>query len=56
MPKFRVCLVESIEYVFEVEAFNADEAHNLAEDLEAEDAVSQQFFSREHRWTDELKT
>lgn len=54
MPLFEVCIVESREYVFEVEAEDESEAESIANDLEVDDAKRDQFRQREHDWTTKL--
>lgn len=51
MAKFTVQLVESRDIVYHVEADNADEAQQIAMDMETDDAVRDGYRSREHDWT-----
>lgn len=53
MAKFEVCIVESRELVFEVEADSADEAASIADDMDTSDAVRDSFRERTHEWTEE---
>jgi hypothetical protein len=50
MPKFEVCIVESRDLIFEVEAENAEEAAELANEMEANDAVRDSFRERTLDW------
>lgn len=56
MPIFRVCIVESREYIHEVEATTADEAAEIAKDDEdVEHSLSDSFRERIVDWTEEVK-
>jgi hypothetical protein len=52
--RFEVCIVESRDLVFEVEAETEDEAAGIADDMDATEAVRDSFRSREHEWTNRL--
>jgi hypothetical protein len=54
MAKFEVCIVESRDLVFEVEADSADEAAAIADDMDATEAVRDSFRSRELDWTEKV--
>lgn len=54
MPKFEVCIVESRDLVFEVEAETADEAASIANDMDTTDAVRDSFRERIIEWTEEV--
>lgn len=46
MPRFEVSIVESRDLVFEVEAESADEAADIANDLDTSEAVRDSFRER----------
>lgn len=46
MPRFTVTVVEEREFVFEIDAEDADEADEIAMELEVEESVSDQFHGR----------
>jgi hypothetical protein len=52
MPKFEVCIVESRDLIFEVEAEDADEAFEIANDMEANEAVRDSFRERTRDWVE----
>lgn len=54
MARFEVLIVESRDLIFEVEADNEDEATQLANDMDAGEAVKDSFRERVHEWTNEL--
>jgi hypothetical protein len=51
MPKFEVQIVESRDLIFEVEAETADEAAELAKDMESDEAVRDSFRERTIDWS-----
>lgn len=51
MAKFEVCITESRDLVFEVEAKDADEAFEIANDMESCDAIRDSFRERQLDWT-----
>lgn len=55
MKTFRVCVVETREYIHEIEARSPAEAEELAKDVDAADgAVSDQFREQVVDWVVEL--
>ena len=50
MAKWEVQIVESRDLVFEVDAASADEAFEIATELDASDATRDSFRSRERDW------
>jgi hypothetical protein len=51
MGWYTVAIAESRDLVFHVEADSEDEATQLAEDMEAGEAVRDSFRERTHEWT-----
>lgn len=54
MPMFQVCVVETREYIHEIEAEDADEAAAIALDEDTDAAVRDSFRERTVDWTDPL--
>lgn len=54
MSKFEVCIVESRDIVFEIEADSEAEAEEIAFEMEANDAVRDQFRERSLEWVTPL--
>jgi hypothetical protein len=55
MPKFRICIIESREYIHEIEAADADEAADIAKnDEEPEHSLSDQFRERTIEWVEPI--
>jgi hypothetical protein len=54
MPMFEVQIVESRDLVFRVEADTEEQATEIANDLEASEAVRDSFRERTHDWTMEV--
>lgn len=52
MARFEVCIVESRDLIFEVEAKDADEAFEIANDLDASEAVRDSFRERTRDWVE----
>lgn len=52
MAKFRVCIVESREYIHIVEAEDADEAGEIAKDDDVEHSESDSFRERTVEWVE----
>jgi HSP90 family molecular chaperone len=51
MPKFEVQITESRDLIYEVEAETADEAAELAKDMDSDEAVRDTFRERQIDWT-----
>lgn len=43
MPKFKVCVIESREYFYEIEAASQEDAEEIAKDLDTEQSISDTF-------------
>lgn len=54
MARFEVCIVESRDLVFEVEASTAEEASAIALDLDTTDAARDSFRERTLDWSESL--
>jgi hypothetical protein len=54
MTKYEVCIVESRDLIFEVEADSEDEAAQMAHELDTTEAVRDQFRERTLEWTEKL--
>lgn len=52
--RYRVCVVETREYFYEVEAFDADDAKDIAMDLDVDDSVSDAFRERTVDWAERI--
>lgn len=52
MPRFEVCIIESRELVFVVEADTNDEAFDIAADMDTPDAVRDSFRERTREWVE----
>jgi len=48
--KYDICIVESRDLRFEVEADSMEDAMNIAMDMETYEAVSDCYRQREHEW------
>jgi hypothetical protein len=55
MPKFEVQITESRDLLYEVEAETADEAAEIAKDMESDEAVRDTFRERQIDWTMPVK-
>jgi hypothetical protein len=51
VPKFEVQITESRDLLYEVEAETADEAAEIAKDMESDEAVRDTFRERQIDWT-----
>lgn len=52
MKQFEICIVESRDLVFEVEAANAEEAATIAYDMGGDEAVRDSFRERIIEWAE----
>lgn len=52
MARFEVCIVESRELIFEVEAEDADHAFEIANDLDTNEAIRDSFRERTRDWVE----
>jgi hypothetical protein len=55
VPKFEVQITESRDLLYEVEAETADEAAEIAKDMESDEAVRDTFRERQIDWTMPVK-
>lgn len=54
MPKFRVCVVESREYIFEFEAADAAEAEDIAKYEDTDLSITDAFRESVVDWVEEI--
>lgn len=55
MPKFEVCLIETREYFFEVEAEDEAEAESIAADLDPEESNRDTFRELSFDWVRKIE-
>lgn len=54
MKRFRISVVESRDYLYEVDAADEDEARELVMEMDANDSLSDQFRERVFDWAEEV--
>lgn len=54
MPKFRVCVVESRDYIFEIEADTQAEAEDAARDTDVSESTSDSFRENVVDWCEKI--